>query len=78
MRMLLDTHIWLWLRTEPARLPSPVRRKLRADNPVRGVKRYPDRQMQRHLTPLELTRLGKAIEQSRASYTAHSLQREAT
>ena len=28
LKLLLDTHIWLWLRTERDRLPSPVRRKL--------------------------------------------------
>ena len=28
MRLLLDTHIWLWLRTETDRIPSPIRRKL--------------------------------------------------
>lgn len=25
---LLDTHCWLWLKAEPARLPSPLRRRL--------------------------------------------------
>ena len=32
MRLLLDTHIWIWLKTDPARLPSPVRRKLASDS----------------------------------------------
>lgn len=26
--LLLDTHIWLWLKDDPARLPSPLRRRL--------------------------------------------------
>lgn len=25
---LLDTHCWLWLKAEPTRLPSPLRRRL--------------------------------------------------
>ena len=32
LKLLLDTHIWLWLRTEPDRLPSPVRRKLASES----------------------------------------------
>ena len=31
MRLLLDTHCWLWLKEEPARLPSPLRRRLLRD-----------------------------------------------
>jgi len=29
--LLLDTHCWLWLRAEPERLPSPLRRRLLRD-----------------------------------------------
>ena len=29
MRLLLDTHCWLWFHWQPDRLPSPVRRRLR-------------------------------------------------
>ncbi|MGH9386390.1 MAG: type II toxin-antitoxin system VapC family toxin [Vicinamibacterales bacterium] len=32
MKLLLDTHVWLWLKTDPQRLPSPVRRKLASDS----------------------------------------------
>jgi PIN domain nuclease of toxin-antitoxin system len=28
---LLDTHCWLWLKDDPARLPSPLRRRLLRD-----------------------------------------------
>lgn len=28
---LLDTHCWLWLKAEPDRLPSPLRRRLTRD-----------------------------------------------
>ena len=28
MTYLLDTHCWLWLKTDASRLPSPLRRKL--------------------------------------------------
>ena len=28
MALLLDTHIWLWMKDEQDRIPSPVRRKL--------------------------------------------------
>ena len=31
MKLLLDTHCWLWLKEDPARLPSPVRRRLLRD-----------------------------------------------
>ena len=33
MTLLLDTHCWLWLKLDPTRLPSPVRRRL-SGNPV--------------------------------------------
>ena len=36
-------------------------RQLRQDNPVRGVKRYPDRQGERYLSSAELARLGEAL-----------------
>ena len=28
MSLLLDTHCWLWLKLDPTRLPSPLRRRL--------------------------------------------------
>lgn len=31
--LLLDTHCWLWLKAEPERLPSPLRRRLLRDPP---------------------------------------------
>lgn len=31
MRLLLDTHCWLWLKDDPARLPSPLRRRIMRD-----------------------------------------------
>jgi integrase len=38
-----------------------VNRGLRPDNPVRGVKRFPERKMERFLSPAEMARLGKAF-----------------
>jgi integrase len=38
-----------------------VRRKLRNDNPVRGVERFKDRKGERFLSPQELAKLGKAL-----------------
>lgn len=38
-----------------------VNRSLRPDNPVRGVKRYADKKMERFLSPAEMARLGKAL-----------------
>ena len=33
MKLLLDTHIWLWMKTSKEdRIPSPVRRKLSSDS----------------------------------------------
>jgi PIN domain nuclease of toxin-antitoxin system len=32
VKVLLDTHIWLWLKTDPHRLPSSVRRRLSSDS----------------------------------------------
>ena len=29
--LLLDTHCWIWLKDDPARLPSPLRRRLLRD-----------------------------------------------
>jgi len=29
--LLLDTHCWLWLKAEPDRLPSPLRRRITRD-----------------------------------------------
>ncbi len=31
LRLLLDTHCWLWLKEDPARLPSPLRRRIIRD-----------------------------------------------
>jgi integrase len=39
-----------------------VDRKLRADNPARGVRRFKDRKCERFLSPSELGRLGAALE----------------
>jgi integrase len=39
-----------------------VGRKLRPDNPVRGVQRFADRKMERFLAPDELARLGTALD----------------
>jgi PIN domain nuclease of toxin-antitoxin system len=36
LRLLLDTHCWLWLKQDPARLPSPLRRRIVRD-PARLV-----------------------------------------
>lgn len=36
-------------------------RRLRTDNPVRGVKRYPDKKGEIFLSPLELARLGETL-----------------
>jgi PIN domain nuclease of toxin-antitoxin system len=30
VKLLLDTHCWVWLYNDPDRLPSPVRRRLRS------------------------------------------------
>lgn len=43
-----------------------VRRGLRAENPVRGVTRYRDRQSQRYLSGEELARLAQALEAAAA------------
>ncbi|MGI8568512.1 MAG: tyrosine-type recombinase/integrase [Methylocella sp.] len=50
-----------------------VSRHLRPDNPVRGVKRYPDKKGETFLSPAELARLGEALgaaEASGANYAA--------
>jgi PIN domain nuclease of toxin-antitoxin system len=31
LNLLLDTHCWLWLKLDPDRLPSPVRRRILRD-----------------------------------------------
>ena len=36
LRLLLDTHCWLWLKQDPTRLPSPLRRRIVRD-PARLV-----------------------------------------
>jgi integrase len=43
-----------------------VSRQLRADNPVRGVKRYPDRKGERFLSTAELTKVGAALAEAEA------------
>ena len=32
MKLLLDTHIWLWMKDDQSRIPSPVRRRLSRDS----------------------------------------------
>ncbi len=44
-----------------------VSRHLRPDNPVRGVKRYPDKKGETFLSPAELARLGEALGAAEAS-----------
>lgn len=44
-----------------------VKRKIRPDNPVRGLQRYRDRKMERFLSPAELTALGEAMAASDAA-----------
>lgn len=44
-----------------------VKRKIRSDNPVRGLQRYRDRKMERFLSPAELTALGEAMAASDAA-----------
>jgi integrase len=41
-----------------------VRRKLRKDNPVRGIEKYPDRKSERFLSTGEFERLGAAIREA--------------
>ena len=38
-----------------------LNRGLRADNPVRGVKRFPDNKRERFLSPIEMARLGDTL-----------------
>jgi integrase len=38
-----------------------VARGMRTDNPIRGVKRFPDRRSERFLSPAELAKLGEAL-----------------
>lgn len=44
-----------------------VTRGVRPDNPVRGVKRFPDRRNERFLSPIELARLGAALTEAESS-----------
>lgn len=44
-----------------------ISRHLRPDNPVRGVKRYPDRKGETFLSPVELERLGGALSAAEAT-----------
>lgn len=32
MNLLLDTHIWLWMKDDSGRIPSPIRRRLSRDS----------------------------------------------
>ncbi len=32
MKLLLDTHIWLWMKDDQGRIPSPVRGRLSRDS----------------------------------------------
>ena len=41
-----------------------VNRKLRSDNPVRGVKRFTDKRNERFLSPVELGKLGKILQRA--------------
>jgi integrase len=43
----------------------------RPDNPVRGVKRYPDKKAERFLSAAELKRLGDALSASEKAWAAH-------
>jgi integrase len=43
----------------------------RLDNPVRGVKRYPDKKVERFLSVAELKRLGDALSASEKAWAAH-------
>lgn len=47
--------------TISAMLGVAVERKLRADNPAIGVRKFPGRKMERFLSPAELARLGEAL-----------------
>ncbi|MER9142037.1 site-specific integrase [Mesorhizobium sp. M0871] len=44
-----------------------VSRQLRADNPVRGVKRYPDQKGEKFLSAAELARVGSALAEAEAA-----------
>jgi integrase len=44
-----------------------VARHMRSDNPVRGVKRYPDKKGETFLSPAELARLGEALAKHEAA-----------
>ena len=49
-----------------------VRHKMRADNPVRGVKRYPDSRGERFLSAKELATLGETLRAFEAAGANHS------
>ena len=57
-------------------LTFAVKEGLRADNPVRGVKRFKDRKNTRYLFGSELQRLGKAFEASYADWDAFEVEHQ--
>ena len=38
-----------------------IRRRVRPDNPVRGVRKFPEKKLERFLSPAEMARLGEAL-----------------
>ncbi len=49
------------LTTMSAALGFAVTRKLRADNPAIGIRKFPSRKIERFLSPVELARLGQVL-----------------
>ena len=49
-----------------------LNRGLRADNPVRGVKRFPDNKRERFLSPIEMARLGDTLAAAELAGESHS------
>lgn len=49
------------LTTMSAALGFAVARKLRADNPAIGIRKFPSRKIERFLSPVELARLGQVL-----------------
>ncbi len=52
-------------------LSFAVKRRLRTDNPVRGVQRFKDRRNERFLSDAEMQRLGAVLNESEAVWTAY-------